>query len=308
MSIAKAGTSCFTCMAGWLLVAQGVQAQSGDTVFSAGGLYDEEGAYTLSLGLDRAVGESTWLQLTAGLADATADPVSLSTRRLGAGLDHFFAPVGVQLDVEYWGDSDTIETRSVAGELYFRTENARFGLNTAWRDIELDFEVPALAQNLVEGSQDFTAIAFGASFRYSWERNAVYGRATGWDYDEQIGAIATTADLSRVPVPLRPLVQQRLTRLVNAMRFLSASSLTLANSLLSHGASVGFDREFGESMLNIELAHDRGEVDDLDVNSVSAGWLFPVGSAVDLEWRLGWSDADTFGSSAFGGVSLFVYR
>lgn len=308
MSMAKSSAACFTLLAAVLLAPQQVQAQGSGTVFSAGGQYEEEGAYTLNLGLDQAVGESTWLQLTAGMADASADALSLSTRRFGAGFDHFFAPVGVMLDVEYWGDSGTIETRSVAGELYFRAGQSRFGVNTAWRGIELEFEVPALVQNLVDESQDFTAIAFGASYRYSGERTSFYARATAWDYDEEIGDIATTADLSRVPVLLRSQVLQRLARVVNAVRFLSSSSLTLANSLLAHSATLGFDREFGERTLNIEIAHDRGEVDNLDVNSISAGWLWPVGEAVDLEARVGWSDADEYGSSGFGGLSLFVYR
>ena len=129
-----------------------------------------------------------------------------------------------------------------------------------------------------------------------------------WSYDEPIGTVVTNADLSRVPVLLRPAVQQRLASAVNAVRFLSASSLTLANSLLAQSASAGFDYRFGERSLNIELAHDRGDVDDLDVNPVSAGRLFSAGAAADVEIRLGVSDADAFGTTVFGGISLFLYR
>lgn len=297
-------------MAGALLaVATPLAAQeSAGTVFSAAGLYDEDGTYALSAGVDHAFSEATWLRLTAGLADGATGPVSLSTYRAGLGLDHWFDPAGLAVDVEYWGDSDTIETLAYRGELYFRGEHARFGLYAAFRDIDLRYEVPVLARNLVDASQSFAATGVGASFRYTWDAASLYASAMAWDYDEPIGTVATTVDLSRVPVLLRPAVQQRLAAVVGAVRFLSASSLTLANSLLAQSASLGFDYRFGEKSLNLELAHDRGEVDDLDVDTLSVGWLFPAGSAVDVEIRLGVSDADTFGTTAFGGISLFLYR
>ena len=285
------------------------QAQeSAGSVFSLSGLYDEDGTYAVNAGLDHAFGQATWLRVTAGLADGATGPVSLSTYRAGLGLDHWFDPAGLAFDVEYWGDSDTIETLTYKGELYFRGEQARFGLSASFRDIDIKYEVPVLARNLVDASQSFSATGFGASYRYSWGAASLYANAMVWSYDEPIGTVVTNADLSRVPVLLRPAVQQRLASAVNAVRFLSASSLTLANSLLAQSASAGFDYRFGERSLNIELAHDRGEVDDLDVNTVSAGWLFSAGAAADVEIRLGVSDADAFGTTVFGGISLFLYR
>jgi hypothetical protein len=284
------------------------QSTSAGTVYSASGQYDEAGAYSLSAGLDHAFSDATWASLTAGFVDSTEGPIDLSTYRAGVGLDHYFDPAGLAVDVEYWGDSDTIETLTVDGELYFRTENARFGVTAAYRDIDIKYEVPALLVNLVDSSQSFASTAIGASLRYSRQAASVYARATVWSYDEAVGEVLTNVDLSRVPPALRPAIQQRLTRVVAAVRSLSSSSLTLANSLLAHAATVGFDYRFGEQTLNFEAGHDRGEVDDLDVTTLSTGWLFPVGDAVDVEVRLGVSDADTFGSSVFGGISLFVYR
>lgn len=292
-----------------LAMSASVQAQqAAGNVFSLAGLYDEDGTYALNAGLDHAFSEATWLRVTAGLADGATGPVSLSTYRAGLGLDHWFNPAGVAIDLEYWGDSDTIETLTYKGELYFRGEHARFGVNAAYRDIDLKYQVPVLARNLVDDGQSFTATGVGASYRYTWDAASLYASATGWHYDEPIGTVVTNVNLSRVPVLLRPAVQQRLATVVSSVRFLSASSLTLANSLLSQSASIGLDYRFGEQSLNVELAHDRGEVDDLDVNTLSAGWLFPVGSAGDLELRVGVSDADTFGTTVFGGISLFLYR
>lgn len=295
----------------FLVVPAHAQAQvqeSAGTVFSVSGLYDEDGTYAVNAGLDHAFGQATWLRLTAGLADGATGPVSLSTYRVGVGFDHWFDPAGVAVDVEYWGDSDTIETLTYKGELYFRGEHARFGVNAAFRDIDLTYQVPVLARNLVEDGQSFRATGFGASYRYTWDALSLYATATGWSYDEPIGSVVTNVNLSRVPLLLRPAVQQRLATVVSSVRFLSASSLTLANSLLAQSASLGVDYRFGEKSLNIEIAHDRGEVDDLDVNTMSAGWLFPVGSAGDVELRVGVSDADTFGTTVFGGISLFLYR
>lgn len=310
-AVAVPAWSRFAVLAALLSLAVSAHAQaqaSAGTVFSLAGLYDEDGTYAVNAGLDHAFSEATWLRVTAGLADGAIGPVSLSTYRAGIGLDHWFDPAGVAVDVEYWGDSDTIETLTYKGELYFRGEHARFGVNAAFRDIDLTYQVPVLARNLVDDGQSFTATGVGASYRYSWEAASLYASATGWHYDEPIGTVVTNVNLSRVPLLLRPAVQQRLATVVSSVRFLSASSLTLANSLLSQSASVGFDYRFGEKSLNVELAHDRGEVDDLDVNTLSAGWLFPAGAAGDIELRVGVSDADTFGTTVFGGISLFLYR
>lgn len=292
-----------------LLAASPLAAQeSAGNVFSLAGLYDEDGTYSFNAGLDHAFSDATWLRLAAGLADGATGPDSLSTYRAVAGVDHWFDPAGLAFDVEYWGDRDTVQTLGYKGELYFRGEHARFGLNAAWRDIDITYEVPALARNLVADNQSFTATGFGASFRYSWSAASLYVNAMEWNYDEPIGTVVTQVDLSRVPVLLRPAVQQRLATVVNAVRFLSSSSLTLANSLLAHSASAGMDYRFGNQSVNLELAHDRGEVGGLDVTTVSAGWLFPAGSSLDVEVRVGASDADAFGTTAFGGISLFLYR
>ena len=120
----------------------------------------------MNAGLDHAIGQATWLRVTAGLADGATGPVSLSTYRAGLGLDHWFDPAGLAFDVEYWGDSDTIETLTYKGELYFRGEQARFGLSASFRDIDIKYEVPVLARNLVDASQSFSATGFGASYRY----------------------------------------------------------------------------------------------------------------------------------------------
>ncbi len=308
--LARVGSPILATVAMWVMMMPAVHAQStgAGTVYSANGQYDEAGAYSLSAGLDHAFSESTWGRLTGGLVDTTEGPIDLTTYRAGLGVDHYFAPAGLAVDIEYWGDSDTIETWTVDGELYFRTENSRFGVTAAYRDIDIHYAVPALLANLVDSSQSFSATAIGASYRYSWQAASVYANATVWNYDETVGEVLTNIDLSRVPPALRPAVQQRLTRVVSAVRSLSSSSLTLANSLLAHAATVGFDYRFGEQTLNFEAGQDRGEVDDLDVTTLSAGWLFPAGEAVDVEVRLGVSDADTYGSSVFGGISLYVYH
>jgi hypothetical protein len=132
--------------------------ESSGNVISLAGLYDEDGTYSVNAGLDHAFGKTTWLRLTAGLADGANGPVNLSTYRASLGIDHDFDPVGVAVDVEYWGDSDTIRTLAWKGELSFRGEHARVGLSAAWRDIDLRYQVPALARNLVEDSQSFSAI------------------------------------------------------------------------------------------------------------------------------------------------------
>lgn len=277
------------------------------TVISLGGMYDEAGSFSLSAGLDQALGTATWLQLTAGMTDTSEDFVDLSTRRVSLGIEHFFAPAGIALDVEYWGDRELVETVTLAGELYFRVDAARFGLNAAWREVDLSYEVPLAARNLVDDSQSTRATGFGANFRYSWQTVSLYGRGLVWDYEESIGDVAATVDLSRVPVLLRPAIVQRLSGVVAATRFLSTSSLTLANSLLARAATIGLDYRFGERTVNVEIGHDRGEVDDLDVTSFSTGLLFSVGGAADMEIRLGLTDAEEFGSSVFGGLSLFFY-
>ena len=287
-----------------------VQAQStsAGTVFSANAQVDNNEAYSLTAGLDHAFTEATWLRLMAARVETADESGGGSTTRAAVGLDHYFDPAGLAFDVEYWGDSDAIETLALSGEVYYRGANARFALTAAYRDIELKFEVPDALRNLVAADQTVAATSLGVRYRYSWQAVSAYASASAWDYDEALGEIASNVDLSRVPPALRPAIQQRLTRVIDAVRFQSTSTLTLANSLLARSASVGIDYAFGRQSLNLEVGHDRGEIDDIDVNSLSAGWLFPASDAVDIEIRAGVSDSDEYGSGAFGGISMYVYR
>ena len=74
---------------------------------------------------DIAVSEKTWL--TASIGGSTVElprRQSIDTRFGSLGIDHWFEPVGVKLDVSYWGDSDVLDSRDWGGSLYWRSDLA----------------------------------------------------------------------------------------------------------------------------------------------------------------------------------------
>jgi hypothetical protein len=100
-----------------------------------------------------------------------------------------------------------------------------------------------------------------------------------------------------------------LTRLQNIsdLNFLSASRLSLANSLLDHRADAGIEFKFGLKLFSLEAGTRQTAIDNGRVNSYSVGFLFPASDASDIELRVGYDDSDNFGGTTVVSFFWFFY-
>ena len=100
-----------------------------------------------------------------------------------------------------------------------------------------------------------------------------------------------------------------LTRLQNIsdLNFLSASRLSLANSLLDHRIDAGMELEFGLKLLSLEIGSRQTTIDSGRVDSYSVGFLFPATDASDIELRVGYDDSDNFGGTTVFSFFWFFY-
>lgn len=94
---------------------------------------------------------------------------------------------------------------------------------------------------------------------------------------------------------------------ISDLNFLSASRLSLANSLLDHRIDGGVDIEFGLKTLSLEAGSRQTAVDGGRVDSVSAGLLFPASDASDIELRIGYDESENFGGTTVISFFWFFY-
>lgn len=154
-----------------------------------------------------------------------------------------------------------------------------FAVNYERRDFDFLFNLePSLEPRQVE----FDADGYGLNLRAtSSERVSFYLRGMTYDYSVDLSRLQNVSDLN----------------------FLSASRLSLANSLLDYRADLGIDINFGLKLLSFDIGSRQTAIDGGRVDSFSTGLLFPASDATDIELRLGYDDSDNFGGTTV--VSLF---
>ena len=276
-------------------------------VYSLSASYGEDRAYSIQLGGDWSIGDVSRIRLSGGIADSPTDLADTTTYNGQLGADWGFKPLGFGLAYDYWGDGESVDAHAGIGSLYFHNETSRLGLSFERRRIEIRFDVPVLARALFDETQVVNATGWGVNGSYVFQRINVRAQVKDYRYDTPIGELGTRIDLSRVPPGLLAAVVQRLNERLLRFRSLNASPLTLANSFLDRSISAGMDAIFGDRSLSFDVAHERAASDGLVLNTVTIGWLTPLRSA-DIEYRVGVSDADGYGTAVFAGISFWFYR
>ncbi len=271
--------------------------------FLLGTSYSEDDAYGVRAGANFQNGASTF---NVGLAFSRSpqELADLTTYRGNVAFDHDFSPFGLSVGYDYWGDFDLVDAQTVSGSIYVHGSLGRIALLTEFRDINLRFDVPAGARS----SKSAQGKGIGASARYEGGAVDFYASGMHYDYDIDVGRLRSLVDVSRVAILQRPALLQRVDNLVLSLRRLNSSTLTLANGFLDYGISAGIEIHFEQRMLNIELSRDKTIIDGAILNGGSIGFLHPLCDACDIEYRLGVSDDETFGSSVYGGVQFYWYR
>lgn len=244
---------------------------------------DTSDSFALSAFGDFGLTEKTWLSVTAAKAQAEGVFNQLRTTYGDIGVDHYFDPIGVRIGAAYWGDHDILDSVDYRGSIYLRTKAVTFATEYERRNFDFRFNLePTLEPRRVQ----FEADGYGLNFRASAsERVGMFIRGMTYDYSVDLTRLQNISDLN----------------------FLSASRLSLANSLLDYRLDAGIDIKFGLKLLSLEVGNRQTAIDSGRVDSYSVGFLFPASDASDIELRIGYDDSDSFGSTTVFSFFWFFY-
>jgi len=259
--------------AGWML---GLNAQA-----------DEHDARSLYATSYVGVGSRTWLTFAGGKSSSPIESADIEASTILLGVDHRFDRVGFTLEAEQWGDSGELETMDFSGSVYFDRDRWRIGFGYQHRSIEIPFTVTGPLGRTFTRTVDLSAdgVSFDANVALA-ERWRLYVGLEQFDYER---------DLTLLPR-------------IAALNFLSASTLTLANSFLDHDRFIAVERDVGQAtLLSLRLAKDRSAIDDAELETIEGAVLFPLGRRVDLEVNLGHGGSDFFESGYYGGLFFLIY-
>ncbi len=262
----------------------GSNAFAGDGfILGLGAERDTSDSFSFSAFGDYGITRKTWISVTAAKAQAQGVISQLDTVYGDIGLDHHFDPIGIRIGAAYWGDEEILDSVDIRGSVYVRTKTVSLSADYEKRnfDFVLNLE-PLFERRQVE----FEADGYGVHFRAdAGERVNLHVRGMNYNYSVDLTRLQNISDLN----------------------FLSASRLSLANSLLDYRIDAGIDIKFGLRSLGLEAGSRQTAIDSGRVDSVSAGFLFPASDASDIELRIGYDDSESFGGTILFSFFWFLY-
>lgn len=231
---------------------------------------------------DFGVGERTWLSLTANSGETDGLVRDNKTVYFGAGLDHWFKPVGIRIGASYWGNSDILDSNDLQTSVYVRGNSGSISLEYEKRDFKFRLQSDALRGRTAEFSADGwgirTRVALGDRLNFTLG-------GMKYDYSRNL----------------------RLQPDINVLAYLSSSRLSMINSLIDHRFNGGLEFEFGLRSVDFTVGNWQLAVDGSTVDSYSLGFLTPISDRVDMEMRVAFDDSETFGSTTAISVHLFYF-
>lgn len=261
-----------------------LRVAAADHVVGIGVTGDSDSGLAESLFGDVALGGKTWL--TGALAHSKVDVPfrrDLDTWSADVSLDHHFDPIGIRAGVAYWGDSEVLDSVDWHGSVYWR--NHRLSIAAIGERRDFEFTIPE-TRLFPSRNIPFDADGFGLSVGFNLTSSVdVY--VSGIDYEYSV-------DL-------------RLDDRRQLVQLLTASRLSLINSLVDFRASAALGFGFGDHRMTLEFATWRGEVDGGDTRSATLRWLAPLGNRADIEFGLGYDDSDLYGDVTVMSLYLFFY-
>jgi hypothetical protein len=267
-----------------LLVSYGAAAEG--YVVAIGAEADTEDSYAISAFGELAVGDSTWLSAGAAMSRADVPEASFDSIDADVQIDRLFERwsehLGVRLAVAYWGDSDVLESVDLRSSIYLTYPGFSLSADFERRNYDLVLGPPVLRDSR---TAEFSADGVGFAGRLqTGERVSVYAGGMWYDYSRHAG--------------LRPRIDE--------LRFLSLSRLILGNGLIDSKSHAGIEVEFGLRVLDFSYANwQSAAAQGGSIDSFGVGFLTPLGTASDIEFRLSRDESDVFGDSTV--VSVFLY-
>jgi hypothetical protein len=258
----------------------------GSWMVGVGAQVDENSNDSVLATLNFGVGRTTWLSLAAGRSSSPADRADIEADTLVLGLDHRLPKVGFTLEAEDWGDSGVLETRDLAGSVYFDRDSWRVAFGYENRDIAIPFTVTGPLGNTIRRTFHTGADSYSLDARFALgEYWKLYLGVAEYDYERNLNAIPR----------------------IDSLNMLSTSTLTLANSFIDHERSIGAEREIGRSLFSMRFATDRSAIDGSKFDTYDFAVLVPLGARIDLEVNVGSGRSDFLDSGYYGGLLFLVY-
>ena len=258
-------------------------AFAGGYVLGLGAAADSEDGLALSAFGDFIIRENTWLSTTIGSSETESLAGEFSTRFADVGIDHYFDPVGLRIGVAYWGDSSILDSDDVRASVYYRDETVSFSVDYERRNFDFIF-----GANLPRGTREaeFHADGWGMTNRIEIGDRLVF-RLSGMHYEY-------SRDIRIQPD-------------INLLRFLSASRLSLINSLIDYRIKTSMEYRFGLRSVDLSVGSWKTAVDQGRVNSYTVGFLTPMTDRTDIELRLSFDDSENFGNTTALTVYLYYF-
>lgn len=251
-----------------------------------GGGVEADSADGLAAAVFADIGVSEKTRLFAALGKSSVElgrGIDLETSYGDIGLDHWFDPVGIRMQVAYWGDNDFLDSIDWRGGLYWRNDKVTLSGDLEYRD----FEFNIFGNDAVPGRNvRFHAKGAGLSARFQLN-DALSLNVMGIDYRYNV-------DLNRGGNR-------------DIMDFLSVSRLSLINSLIDYRAGGGLGLDVGEQRWELDYRTWKAEVDGSITHSATLNLITPLGQRGDIQFGLGVDDSNTYGSITFFTVQLFFY-
>ncbi len=252
-------------------------------VLGLGAAADTEDGRAITAFGDFGVGENTWLSGTFGSTETNGIAGGFSTTFADVGIDHYFNPVGIRLSGAQWGDSDILDSDDVRASLYYRDDIASFSADYERRNFDFIFGSLLLDERR---KAEFHADGWGLTSRIQVS-DRITVRLSGMHY-------GYSRDIRIQPE-------------IDVLRFLSASRLSLMNSLIDYRINAGMEFRFGLRSIDVSAGSWKTAVDQSKVDSYTIGFLTPVSDRTDIEFRFSFDDSENFGNTTALTVYLYYF-
>ncbi|MEN7344334.1 MAG: porin [Pseudomonadota bacterium] len=220
---------------------------------------------------DLSFNDAASLSATLGTTRAAAEPDDLATREWSLGARYDFGPIGVEARGGQTGDPDDFDADDLMVGIFHSGDQWRFFAQYLERDIDLSLRTTLTRDSFVVSVPlKADGVRVGASFRSkgNWRFSANHLR---YDYDRDLSILGGRFIVSR----------------------LTPTTLTLATSLLEESTTVGMEiPQRGNRAVTLGASRDTLAGNLGSVDSITVGWLTPIGQRGDLDLSLGASRGD----------------
>ena len=252
-------------------------------ILGIGAAADSEDGRAISAFGDFGIGENTWLSGTFGSTETNGIAGGFSTTFADVGIDHYVNPVGIRISGAHWGDPDSLDSDDVRASLYYRYYIASFSADYARRNFDFIFGSLLLDERR---KAEFHADGWGLTSRIQVS-DRITVRLSGMHY-------GYSRDIRIQPE-------------IDVLRFLSASRLSLMNSLIDYRINAGMEFRFGLRSIDVSAGSWKTAVDQSKVDSYTIGFLTPMTERTDIEFRLSFDDSENFGNTTALTVYLYYF-